>query len=99
MTPGALLDEEHLRGGEPNYLVALVVGDRGQAIVDEPRVAQPARAAGPEQGEATKPKGRRAATSPREPLAASIAALDISSSEFVVMGCRRPMICGPSSRD
>ena len=53
VTPGALLDEEHLRGGEP----------------------------------ARESTTKKAAS--LEPVAASIAALDISSSEFVIMSCRR----------
>ena len=72
VTPGALLDEEHLRGGEPNYLVALVPGARAGLLLDD---------AASEGAEVKKSAG--------EPLAAALAALDISSSEFVIMGCRR----------
>jgi DNA mismatch repair protein MutS len=74
VTPGALLDEEHLRGGEPNYLVALVPGGRALELVDE------------------SPSGEAVAAKPdtkAEAVAASLAALDISSSEFVIMSCRR----------
>ncbi len=86
VTPGALLDEEHLRGGEPNYLVALIPGPRAGVLLDEASSAAI---------EAVSPAG--SGTSPArgskkpigEPLAAAIAALDISSSEFVIMGCRR----------
>jgi DNA mismatch repair protein MutS len=82
VTPGALLDEEHLRGGEPNYLVALIPGPRAGLLLDD--TGSPAIDA------AAAPGGRDAKTSkPAEPLAAALAALDISSSEFVIMGCRR----------
>ncbi|KIG17424.1 DNA mismatch repair protein MutS [Enhygromyxa salina] len=77
VTPGALLDEEHLRGGEPNYLVSLIPGPRGASLLDDDS-APPAAAK-------TKTKTKAAA----EPLAVALAALDISSSEFVVMGCKR----------
>ncbi len=50
-TPGALVDEEHLRSGEPNYLAAVV------------------------------PQGRL-------PAASGLAALDISSGEFVSIECQ-----------
>ena len=52
VTPGALVDEEHLQRGEPNYLVAVVPVGKG-----------PSKAAA---------------------AAAAVAALDISSGEFVV---------------
>jgi DNA mismatch repair protein MutS len=92
VTPGALLDEEHLRGGEPNYLVALVPGPRAAAFLDDPgEAAGPATA--PAQAKRTAKKKAKKTTSKKgraaEPLAVALAALDISSSEFVVMGCRR----------
>jgi DNA mismatch repair protein MutS len=80
VTPGALLDEEHLRGGEPNYLVALIPGPRAGVLLDEATGPAAEAVVSPTTGK-TKPTG--------EPLAAAIAALDISSSEFVIMGCRR----------
>jgi DNA mismatch repair protein MutS len=75
VTPGALLDEEHLRGGEPNYLVALIPGARAGGLLDD-AAATPAI-----EPSKRKPIG--------EPLAAALAVLDISASEFVIMGCRR----------
>jgi DNA mismatch repair protein MutS len=122
VTPGALLDEEHLRGGEPNYLVALIPGGRGQSLIEEHASAQsePVAVSGdpvpaftstpaspttqtqgstwpgqtPEPKPAAKPatqaKAKRAGQGEGEPpVAASIAALDISSSEFVIMSCAR----------
>jgi DNA mismatch repair protein MutS len=82
VTPGALLDEEHLRGGEPNYLVALVPGQRAGLLLDD-AATEAGAGAGTGAGTA-RPKKSNA-----EPLAAALAALDISSSEFVIMGCRR----------
>lgn len=79
VTPGALLDEEHLRGGEPNYLVALVPGGRALELIDAP---------GDGDGSENASKSSRAAKQREEPVAASVAALDISSSEFVIMSCR-----------
>ncbi|PRP98111.1 DNA mismatch repair protein MutS [Enhygromyxa salina] len=79
VTPGALLDEEHLRGGEPNYLVSLIPGPRGAGLLDDDSPPPAAKAE----------KTKRAGQKPAEPLAVALAALDISSSEFVVMGCRR----------
>ncbi|MFO7566690.1 MAG: DNA mismatch repair protein MutS [Enhygromyxa sp.] len=84
VTPGALLDEEHLRGGEPNYLVALIPGGRAGALLDE---TAPEAPAGP--APAGKRAGKRGKSVDAEPVAASLAALDISSSEFVIMSCRR----------
>jgi DNA mismatch repair protein MutS len=82
VTPGALLDEEHLRGGEPNYLVALIPGPRAAGLLDEAASASVEDVVG-SGGRPTKAKPIG------EPLAAALAALDISSSEFVIMGCRR----------
>lgn len=79
VTPGALLDEEHLRGGEANFLVAVVPGPDAGAIVD-------ASLAPPATGKAAAKKR----SSEDAPLALAIAALDISSSEFVIASCRRP---------
>ncbi|MFV8756315.1 DNA mismatch repair protein MutS [Nannocystaceae bacterium ST9] len=79
VTPGALLDEEHLRGSEPNYLVAVVPGPDAGAMIDASVVvpSEPAR----------KPRKSKPDDAP---LALAIAALDISSSEFVIASCRRP---------
>jgi len=90
VTPGALLDEEHLRGGEPNYLVALVPGPRAQSLVDsaEPGEQGEPGAAG-EPGDKPGKPAKRGAAAGLDPPAASLAALDISSSEFVVMSCKR----------
>ncbi|MCA9696752.1 MAG: hypothetical protein KC431_04430, partial [Myxococcales bacterium] len=94
VTPGALLDEEHLRGGEPNFLVALIPGPQGAGLLDgeapapvpdDDMEAAAERAGGRKRGG----KGKGKSSRPQEPLAAAIAALDISSSEFVIMGCRR----------
>ncbi len=97
VTPGALLDEEHLRGGEPNYLVALVPGERATALLDEhePGAGEGAGpsdpgAAKPKSRPKSRPKSKSGKPAEREPVAASLAALDISSSEFVIMSCRRP---------
>jgi DNA mismatch repair protein MutS len=81
VTPGALLDEEHLRGGEPNFLVALVPGPDAGGMIDASLAPASAEKSGKS---ARKPKGDQA------PLALAIAALDISSSEFVIASCRRP---------
>ncbi|PRP90683.1 DNA mismatch repair protein MutS [Enhygromyxa salina] len=85
VTPGALLDEEHLSGGEPNYLVALVPGPRAAALIDDDGREPQAPTDGNAKSK-SKAKGKAKAAAP---LAAALAALDISSSEFVVMGCRR----------
>ncbi|EDM77539.1 DNA mismatch repair protein [Plesiocystis pacifica SIR-1] len=91
VTPGALLDEEHLRGGEPNYLVALIPGPKGAAMVDGELPALPSA---PAPGKPKSRKKSKALTSAKpkgegEGMAAALAALDISSSEFVVMACGR----------
>jgi DNA mismatch repair protein MutS len=78
VTPGALLDEEHLRGAEPNYLVALVPGPEAAGLLDPAAVDPAARA---------KPSKRSKDDSP---LAIAIAALDISSGEFVIAACAAP---------
>ena len=81
VTPGALLDEEHLRGGEPNYLVALVPGPRAPVLRDDDDTAAADGSA------SARPAGGKR-EGKREPLAAALAALDISSSEFEIIGCR-----------
>ncbi len=85
VTPGALLDDEHLRGGEPNYLVALVPGPQGAVMLDD----SSSRASTSKSIATTKAANAKGKTK-AEPLAAAVAAIDISSSEFVVMRCRRP---------
>lgn len=80
VTPGALLDEEHLRNAEPNYLVALVPGPEAAGILDASLV-----------GASPSSTGSKTKRSKDEaPLAVAIAALDISSSEFVLAACPQP---------
>jgi DNA mismatch repair protein MutS len=90
VTPGALLDEEHLRGGEPNYLVSLIPGPRGVGLLDSldhlDHLDHDSAATSPATSKISKTKSK---SKPEEPLAVALAALDISSSEFVVMGCKR----------
>ena len=87
-TPGALVDEEHLRGGEPNYLVALIPGPRAtQMLADEAPGSKSSSKPGSKPS--SKPGSASKLGSKSTPLAAAVAALDISSSEFVVMACPR----------
>src|SRR5690606_9589319 len=90
VTPGALLDEEHLRGGEPNYLVALIPGARAQGLIDGGERSE----GGGDDSEALDPAARTRKPSADarklQPVAASPAAPDSSSSELTVTSCRRP---------
>nr|WP_255216584.1 DNA mismatch repair protein MutS [Pseudenhygromyxa sp. WMMC2535] len=102
VTPGALLDDEHLRGEEPNYLVALIPGARAVEIAEgelPPVITAPA-AQKKKSKKASKKSGRKSKAGvgagaegkagSGEAITAAVAALDISSSEFVIMACRRP---------
>ncbi len=89
VTPGALLDDEHLRGGEPNFLVAVVAGPDAGAMVDPALVVASEPSRTPRKPSKSTRPGRESEQA-LAPLALAIAALDISSSEFVIASCRRP---------